>query len=226
MNIINAQNSIDCYQGIWHRKYLIEGEKIQPNNLFYEVIVDNKALTIYYESINENYLEFHLIGFQDSLKRYNKEVNIKNVSLNNEGRFLTNIECDSTFLKKNNAYWSVIKYFNCNEIIGEREENSLITERIIKLPNAIITFIINEIRNKNQQYLQRFLVKKYSLISYPKVIIFSNLRSPTKMYLLKNDPVEVTEEKDNWLKIKYYPEKNGEWTGKTIEGWIKKSDVE
>jgi SH3-like domain-containing protein len=46
------------------------------------------------------------------------------------------------------------------------------------------------------------------------------------MYLLKNDPVEIIEEKDNWLKIKYYPEKNGEWTGKTIEGWIKKSDVE
>ena len=46
------------------------------------------------------------------------------------------------------------------------------------------------------------------------------------MYLLKNDPVELVEEKDNWLKIKYYPEKNGVWTGKTIEGWIKKGDVE
>lgn len=70
------------------------------------------------------------------------------------------------------------------------------------------------------------LNKKFKTIKKSKSIIFSSINSPTKMYLLKNDPVEIIEAKDNWLKIKYYPEKNGEWTGKTIEGWIKKSDVE
>jgi len=39
------------------------------------------------------------------------------------------------------------------------------------------------------------------------------------MYLLKNDEVEVLEEKEDWLRIRYYGKK-------TIEGWIKKSDVE
>jgi hypothetical protein len=68
--------------------------------------------------------------------------------------------------------------------------------------------------------------KIFNATKITRKIINNNLGNPTKMYLLKNDPVEIIEEKDNWLKIKYYPEKNGEWTGKTIEGWIKKSDVE
>ena len=46
------------------------------------------------------------------------------------------------------------------------------------------------------------------------------------MYLIKGDPIEIVEEQGDWLRIIYYPEKNGEWTGKTIEGWIRKSDVE
>ncbi|MCP9745303.1 SH3 domain-containing protein [Lacihabitans sp. CS3-21] len=74
--------------------------------------------------------------------------------------------------------------------------------------------------------LGKMLDKTFMKIISMKAMIYSNPNRATKMYLLKNDSVEVTEEKDNWLKIKYYPEKNGEWTGKTIEGWIKKSDVE
>jgi SH3-like domain-containing protein len=39
------------------------------------------------------------------------------------------------------------------------------------------------------------------------------------MYLIKNDVVEVLEEQEDWLRIRYYGKK-------VIEGWIKKSDVE
>ena len=39
------------------------------------------------------------------------------------------------------------------------------------------------------------------------------------MYLLKGDVVEILQEKDDWLQIRYYGKK-------TIEGWIKKGDVE
>jgi len=39
------------------------------------------------------------------------------------------------------------------------------------------------------------------------------------MYLLKGDVVEILQEKDDWLQIRYYG-------NKTIEDWIKKSDVE
>ncbi len=39
------------------------------------------------------------------------------------------------------------------------------------------------------------------------------------MYLLKDDIVEIIEEKEDWLHIRYYSKK-------VVEGWIKKSDVE
>ena len=52
-----------------------------------------------------------------------------------------------------------------------------------------------------------------------KVFLHTTPNKSTKMYLLKGDEVEIIEEKDEWLKIRYYGKK-------TIEGWIKKSDVE
>ena len=41
----------------------------------------------------------------------------------------------------------------------------------------------------------------------------------SKNYLKKGDEVEVLEEKNIWLKIRFYG-------SKIIEGWIKKSDIE
>jgi len=61
--------------------------------------------------------------------------------------------------------------------------------------------------------------EKIRKINTPKSPIYFTPNTPTKMYLLKNDEVEVLEEKEDWLRIRYYGKK-------TIEGWIKKSDVE
>jgi hypothetical protein len=80
-------------------------------------------------------------------------------------------------------------------------------------------------KQNNRNYLFDYLNLNLKIIK-SKVILYSQPSQPTKMYLIQNDPVEVVEERDDWLKIKYYPEKNGEWTGKVIEGWIKKTDVE
>jgi hypothetical protein len=88
------------------------------------------------------------------------------------------------------------------------------------------SFIYKLLEKYPLSMLEKILDKTFLKIISKKAIIYSSPNRPTKMYLLKNDPVEIIEEKDNWLKIKYYPEKNGEWTGKTIEGWIKKSDLE
>jgi len=52
-----------------------------------------------------------------------------------------------------------------------------------------------------------------------KVFLHTTPNKSTKIYLLKGDEVEIIEEKDEWLKIRYYGKK-------TIEGWIKRSDVE
>jgi SH3-like domain-containing protein len=40
------------------------------------------------------------------------------------------------------------------------------------------------------------------------------------MYLIKGDEVKILDEKDDWLKIRYYAKT------KTIDGWIMRSDVE
>jgi hypothetical protein len=56
-------------------------------------------------------------------------------------------------------------------------------------------------------------------IRISRSLINSSVNTPTKMYLIKNDEVEILEEKGEWLKVRYYGKK-------TIEGWIKKSDVE
>ncbi len=97
-------------------------------------------------------------------------------------------------------------------------------QQIHHLPNLIVQALC---RNSTEKIkVEMFLKIKYAMIKVPKTFIFEELSSPSKMYLLKNDPVEVVEEKNGWLKVKYYPEKTGQWIGKTIEGWIKKSDIE
>jgi hypothetical protein len=96
-------------------------------------------------------------------------------------------------------------------------------QRIQHLPNRIIVALCQNKVEKAK--VQAFVNIKYGLIKN-KSIIHSSPNRPTKMYLIQNDPVEVVEEQDNWLKIKYYPEKKGEWMGKVIQGWIKKTDVE
>ncbi|MDI9873195.1 SH3 domain-containing protein [Flectobacillus rivi] len=52
-----------------------------------------------------------------------------------------------------------------------------------------------------------------------KVFINTSVNVSSSIYLIKGDEVEILEEKGEWLKIRYYGKK-------TIEGWIKKRDVE
>jgi hypothetical protein len=63
------------------------------------------------------------------------------------------------------------------------------------------------------------IIFAYKSIKNKVYLSTSPQNNPTKMYLLKGDEVEIIEEKDKWLKIRYYGKK-------TIEGWIKRSDVE
>ncbi len=68
--------------------------------------------------------------------------------------------------------------------------------------------------------LRPFLYYDYKMIQYSRAIIYKSINNnPTNMYLIKNDVVEVLEEQEDWLRIRYYGKK-------VIEGWIKTSDVE
>jgi len=79
---------------------------------------------------------------------------------------------------------------------------------------------------KDWEKVRQLLPYDYKMVVSDKAIIYSQLGTATRMYIHKNDVVEIYETKGDWLKIKYYTEKNNKDTGKTIEGWIKKSDVE
>jgi hypothetical protein len=60
-------------------------------------------------------------------------------------------------------------------------------------------------------YYERIFVNKSFIYKEPNV--------KTKIYLIKGDEVKIVKEENGFLKIFYYGKK-------TIEGWIKKSDVE
>ena len=93
------------------------------------------------------------------------------------------------------------------------------------LPNYIVESLIKQNR-KDWEKVRQLLPHDYKMVVNDKAIIYSQLETATRMYILKNDVVEINETKGDWLKIKYYIEKNNKDTGKTIEGWIKRSDVE
>lgn len=92
------------------------------------------------------------------------------------------------------------------------------------LPNNVITALAN--KKEDLEKIEKFLGKSYGITKNGKMKIFSMPNQPSKMYLIKGDPVEIVTKKGRWLQIRYYQEKNGIWTGKTIQGWVKQSDVE
>ncbi|SMO52733.1 SH3 domain-containing protein [Solitalea koreensis] len=68
--------------------------------------------------------------------------------------------------------------------------------------------------------LENPLFKGLKKIYTPKSTIYSSINPPrpTKMYLIQGNEVEVLEEKGEWIRIRFYGKK-------TIEGWIKRTDV-
>ncbi|AFK01923.1 SH3 type 3 domain protein [Emticicia oligotrophica DSM 17448] len=83
--------------------------------------------------------------------------------------------------------------------------------------------IIKKIDSIKIENFSKFNIFQFSgktkRIKSSKSIINSSPNIPNKMYLLKGDEVEILEEQDDWLRIRYYGKK-------TIEGWIKRSDIE
>ncbi|MFC0181329.1 SH3 domain-containing protein [Pseudarcicella hirudinis] len=99
--------------------------------------------------------------------------------------------------------------------------NPDVYKKVDKIPDYVL---ISLRKNKEdwQRYLD-FMEHKESKVTQLKAFIYTIPNKQSKMYLLKNDEVEILEEKlvkgTSWLKIRYYG-------SKTIEGWIKKTDVE
>lgn len=106
--------------------------------------------------------------------------------------------------------------------VGSRFElinsNVFVYIKVAGLPNNYITALYKKGIKDKKNYLKNFFNMDFKEIKIAKSIIYKTPNNPTKMYLLKGNEVEVLEQKDNWLRIRYYG-------NKTIEGWIKKEDV-
>ncbi|MFN4087373.1 MAG: hypothetical protein ACK4LB_15650 [Spirosomataceae bacterium] len=70
------------------------------------------------------------------------------------------------------------------------------------------------------EFFKKIAPDRFRKIVLSKSPIFDNFKKTTKMYLIKDDTVEIIAEESLWLHIRFYGPR------KTIEGWIKKTDVE
>jgi hypothetical protein len=211
-NCFSQKTNNECLQGKWEiiDAYLKEGE------FRLSVFKKNKKLSVLSENSESSY-NITYFGFisSDSLVNDSK---LKLDFIKDSGSYFCTYDMDKESNLGINV--NVLDRFylseNCNEISYGNAKNYdgyridyIPYDKLANLPKNILVDFFN-----------------FKIINVNKSIISEQPNQPTKMYLLKNDSVEVIEEKDNWLKIIYYPEKNGEWTGKIIEGWIKRSDVE
>ena len=234
----NKMSDLRNFPGIW---------KFIPPEMGYDslvlVIHKNLMIDITYWNDTKNisiYGKPTIIGFSNVDDEINKLSDLKNRG-NMMHFYETNIEAPN----------DSIKYFESARSSGFASYNGIGTDeyeqphkgqpnyllfnfngrdyeyyqQCTHLPNYIVQSLLKQNR-KDWQKVRELLPYDYKIVRVPKTTIYSQPNVLTRMYLLKDDVVEVTEEKGEWLQIKYYIEKKNKDTGRTIEGWIKKSDVE
>lgn len=69
------------------------------------------------------------------------------------------------------------------------------------------------------EFYKNIASARFQKILASKCFLYDRNKKLTKMYLIKGDPVEIIAKEFNWYHIRFYGPK------KTIEGWIRKSDV-
>ena len=89
----------------------------------------------------------------------------------------------------------------------ENSQRLVYYERILQPAPFLVTFYKNVAKSN------------FKKVTSLKTYINSLINKSKNMYLIKGDEVEIIEEKESWLHIRYYAKK-------VVEGWIKKSDVE
>lgn len=234
----DAPSNLKNFEGIW--QFIPPSYSNDTTFLAFDLINGSKILTTIYRKKNQSVhsLGPNLIGFAP------KDNEIQKLS------DLVNVGQRMYFYRPNpNALNDSIKYFQQASPSCFASYNGLGTDwinppvkgepnffifnfngrdyerhvQIDHLPNYVIVALAN--KNEELAKVEKLLNKKYAIIENIKTKIFFTPNQPSKMYLIKGDAIEIVTKKGNWLKINYYPEQNGIWTGKTIEGWIKQSDV-
>ncbi|RRB02831.1 hypothetical protein [Larkinella rosea] len=210
--------SIEKLQGVWKFQFTRKGES--KTFEAYRIIKQNKLLEIFNDtSYKEIRTRLAYIGFWDN-NEYPKNIN----KFNKNGHILYYIDIPNnidTLVNITNIRRSNWLTFNEN---GKLEQDYFFSYGLSSIPdeyiriNALPLTIVLRIKQNID------LWKEYKkLINLKKIMhkstIYLSPSIPTKRYLLKNDLVEILEEKSQWIRIRYYGTR-------LIEGWAKVMDIE
>lgn len=202
----------------------------------YQIIKDEKNNKIYIDLL---YNEGKLLAFtknnQDYKKTFNQKLkfctNLQNVVgisvyIENENLIISCGTPDNNGGVNLNYYFNnkqelekVIKYYLIDGIVKNK------FELIIKTYRPTLKDF--KYKNFNDDFLEKneenFIKKEYDLVILENQSLYKepNENTKTKMYLVKNDVVEILEEKENWIYILYISKDN-----KEIKAWIPKNALE
>lgn len=237
-NLSIAQNSISYLNditGIWKFEIVEEYES-------YLFLKQNKSWSIsYWYKSNENaYMygrPFSYFGFWDDISSKNQPQKI--ADLKSTGRYIFFYD-DLIIPKKNKNNIGYDSFGNLYR--PTRSGDCIINDEmpagmppttltmylanngkpdVYKKVSEIPAYVMQSLRKNKPDWAKylAFMGHQEKFISSTKTYIYSKPNIPTKMYLVKGNEVEVLEQKGNWIRIRYYGKK-------TIEGWVKKEDVE
>ena len=203
------------------------------------VFVNDSMMGLGFSNLSDVYINYSKVGFidrnnQSLIDAYKKNFNI----LPNEEVRMVNFDVPEdmnieimTEEKNENDYFyygGTLCYLGIEpedlpSKVGSRFElinsNVFVYNKVERLPNEYLRALYKKGKKDNKDYLKNFFNMDFKEIKIPKSIIHSAPNQPTKMYLIKGDEVEFLEEQGEWYKIRFYGKK-------TIEGWVRKSDVE
>lgn len=222
LNLSYAQlvPSVANLQGIWISEYEnIKQIKIFKSNTYFELYYMGKSNTVDATTT----IPFGYFGFSTSGAEPKKISELKQ-----EGTFIRfysslNQEYDN---KGNLLGPDLSCPITINEDFdGEKEPKVMYLYfrgtpdgygKVTKVPDHVLLLLK---KNKaDWRKYSNFVEMKQKPISSKKAIIYSLPNIATKMYLLKNDTIEVLEQKNDWVRMNFYGKK-------LISGWIKKADV-
>lgn len=204
----------------------------------YDVFVNDTMVSLSFYDINDISIYYNKVGFIDKnnqglINAYRKEFNL---SITDEIQIvnfdvpkdlileiLDEQKSEFDYFYHGGAIWGLgIDPEDLPSKVGSRFElinsNVFVYIKVAGLPNNYITALYKKGIKDKKNYLKNFFNMDFKEIKIAKSIIYKTPNNPTKMYLLKGNEVEILEQKDNWLRIRYYG-------NKTIDGWIKKEDV-
>ena len=205
----------------------------------YRVFINDSLIGLGFYKSGDVLIYSDKIGFvdvnnQDLINAYRKEFNLNltdadhitnfDVPENLKLEILNQQKNEKDYFYHGGSIWGLgIDLEDLPSKIGSRFElinsNVFVYIKVAQLPNNYMNALYKKGKKDKKNYLKNFFNMEFKEIKSTKSTLYKTPNIPTKMYLIRGNEVEVLEQKDNWIRIRYYGKK-------TIEGWVKKEDVE